>query len=294
MSIVKNTITLVKSRPEAIFIWTWCTLIACLIMGNGFPPLVPTFMVMGSIALLTASTYIYNDYCDAEMDIHSLVHSDRPIATGEVSKKFSRGFIVVTAILGLVLGYSINLNTFLLCGTYWLMFTLYSAPMVRFKRIFVVKELIIALAWPLLALTGVYAIGNTFNFTGIFAGLMMGMFSFMGMPALSDSFDEKEDKMYGIKTMAGALSWPNRVLLLGTSLVLMMGITLLTYDQLGFNILLPVTVVVSSLMLLSMVVPIYNNFDQEKALKVRKVTYLYVMLSQLFVVLGSMSLPLPF
>jgi 4-hydroxybenzoate polyprenyltransferase len=294
MSIVKNSVTLIKSRPEAIFIWTWCTLIACLVMGNGFPSLTPTFMVMGSIALLTASTYIYNDYCDSEMDGHSDVHSDRPIATGEVSKGFARGFIAVTAVLGLGLGYIINMNTFLLGAAYWVMFTLYSAPFVRFKRIFIVKELVIAIAWPLLALAGVYAIGNTFSFTGIYAGLMMGMFSFMGMPALSDSFDEKEDKMYGIKTLAGALSWPNRVLLLVSALVLMMGITLLTFNRLGFNAVLPITIVGSSLLLLRMVAPIYKSFDQEKALKVRKITYLYVMLSQVFVVLGSMSLPLPF
>lgn len=294
MSIVKNSVALIKSRPEAIFIWTWCTLIACLVMGNGFPPLTPTLMVMGSIALLTASTYIYNDYCDAEMDSHSMVHSNRPIATGDVSMGFARGFIAVTALLGLVLGYALNTTTFILGATYWVMFTLYSAPFVRFKRMFLVKELVIAIAWPILALAGVYAVGNTFSFTGIFAGLMMGMFSFMGMPALSDSFDEKEDKMYRIKTMAGALSWSNRVLLLGAALVLMMGITLLTYNQLGFNIILPITIVGSSLILLRMVAPIYKSFDQEKALKVRKITYLYVMLSQVFVVLGSMSLPILF
>lgn len=269
-------------------------MIACLVVGRGSPPLAPTFMSMASIALLTASTYVYNDLCDAEMDSHSDVHSDRPIATGEVSEGFAKGFILVTALMGLAVSAMINTTTMILSAAYWVMFTLYSFPGVRFKRMFIVKEFIIAIAWPMLAMVGVYAVTNTFNMAGIFAGLMMGMFSFLGMPALSDSFDEKEDAMYGVKTIAQALTWKRRVELFGAALLLMMVITTLTYAQLGFNTLLPITIVASSLVGLRMAVPIYNEFDMDKALKMRKVTYLYVILSQVFIVIGSMNLPLPF
>lgn len=294
VSILKNSVKLVKSRPEAIFIWTWCTLIACLIIGNGYPALYPTLMAMGTIAFLTASTYIYNDLCDAEMDSHSEVHSNRPIATGEISQGFAKNFVIVTALIGLGIASLVNTATLVLSASYWLMFTLYSYPGVRFKRMFIVKELIIAIAWPLLAMVGVYAVSNKFSVSGIFAGLLMGMFSFMGMPALSDSFDEKEDAMYGIKTMAQAMTWKRRVEMLGAALLLIMVITTMTYSRLGFNTLLPITIVASSLFVLSRVIPIYNEFDMDKALKMRKTTYLYVILSQIFIVLGSMNVNLPF
>jgi len=42
------------------------------------------------------------------------------------------------------------------------------------------------------------------------------------------------------------------------------------------------------------VVPLYKEFNMEQALKVREFTYIYVILSQVFIVIGSMNLPLPF
>jgi len=182
----------------------------------------------------------------------------------------------------------------ILSAAYWVMFTLYSYPGVRFKKMFMVKELVIAIAWPMLALVGVYAVSNRFSMPGVFAGVMMGMFSFLGMPALSDSFDEKEDAMFGIKTMAMALTWKQRVMLLGTALGLMIVVTTMTYTQLGFNTLLPITIVGSSLLILRSVIPIYKEYNMEQALKVRKFTYIYVILSQVFIVIGSLNLALPF
>lgn len=234
----------------------------------------PTLMAMGSIALLTASTYIYNDLCDAEMDRHSDVHSGRPISTGEVSEGFAKGFVVVAAVLGLVLSSMINTATMFLSAAYWVMFILYSYPGIRFKKMFMVKELVIAIVWPMLALVGVYAVNNTFSVPGVFAGVMMGMFSFLGMPALSDSFDEKEDAMFGVKTMAMSLTWKRMVELLGAAPVLMLVLNTMTYTQLGFNTLLPITIVGSSLLVLRSVVPIYHEYNMEQALKVWKFTYI--------------------
>jgi hypothetical protein len=123
---------------------------------------------------------------------------------------------------------------------------------------------------------------------------MMGIFSFLGLPALSDSLDEEEDTLFEVKSLARALSWKRRIQFLGSAILIMMVVTTLTYAQLGFNTLLPITVVGSSLILLRFVVPIYNGFEREKVQKVRTVTYLYVIMSQIFIVLGSLNLPLPF
>ena len=218
----------------------------------------------------------------------------RPLASGEVSEQFAYRFIAITGILGLGIGFTINRMAFLFSVIYYALFMLYSWPGVRFKKMFLLKELVTCLAWPLLALFGVYAVSGHFSLSGIFAGVMMGVFSFLGLPALSDSLDEEEDSMFEVNSLARALSWKRRIEFLGTAILIMMVVTTLTYAQLGFNTLLPITVVGSSLILLRFVVPIYNGFDRDKVQKVRTVTYLYVIMSQIFIVIGSLSLQLPF
>ena len=294
MTVIKSTLTLIKSRPEALFIWSWCTLIACLIVGRGAPPLVPTFTAIGSTLFLTASAYIYNDLCDAEMDRLNPDKKSRPLASGEVSESFAYRFIAVTGIIGLGIGLTLNRVAFIFSLTYYVLFMLYSWPGVRFKKMFIVKEIVTCLAWPLLALVGVYAVTGSFSLPGIFAGVMMGIFSFLGLPALSDSLDEEEDTMFEVNSLARALSWKRRIQFLGAAILIMMVVTTLTYAQLGFNTLLPITIVGSSLILLRFVIPIYGGFERENVQKVRTVTYLYVIMSQIFIVLGSMNLPLPF
>jgi len=293
-SIVKNTLTLVKSRPEALFIWSWCTLIACLVVGRGVPPLTPTFMAIGSTLFLTASAYIYNDLCDAEMDRFNPDKQSRPLASGEVSESFAYRFIAVTGVIGLIISLLINQKTFIFSLTYYVLFMAYSWPKIRFKKIFLLKELITSSAWPILALVGVYAIKGSFSLPGIFAGIMMGVFSFLGLPALSDSLDEKEDSMFDVNSLARSLSWKRRIEFLGLAILIMMVVTTLTYSRLGFNTVLPILVVGSSLFLLKSVIPIYNQFERERVQKVRSFTYLYVILSQIFIVIGSLNITLPF
>jgi 4-hydroxybenzoate polyprenyltransferase len=293
MNIIKNTSLLIKSRPEAIFIWSWCTLIACLIVGRGYPPLKPTFTAIVSTALLTASAYIYNDLCDADMDKYNPEKRNRPLASGKVSASFAKWFIAITGILGLIISYSINLTTFIFSTIYYILYMLYSWPRVRFKKIFILKEIITCLAWPILALVGIYAVQESFNAPGMYAGLMMGVFSFLGLPALSDSFDEKEDSMFEVNSLARSLSWKRRIQLLGMAIIIMMTVTILTYAQLGFNTLLPITIITSSLVLLRFIIPIYDEFEWTKVQKVRSLTYYYVILSQIFIVIGSLNITLP-
>lgn len=69
--------------------------------GEGVPPLGLTFMAFLSVFFTAASTYIYNDYIDTEMDQLNNVKKNRPMVTGEVSMEFARWFIAITAVAGL-------------------------------------------------------------------------------------------------------------------------------------------------------------------------------------------------
>lgn len=101
MGVIQSTGKLLKSRTEAVFTWPWITVVSCLIVGKGFPPLGLTFMAFLSVFFTAASTYIYNDYIDTEMDQLNNVKKNRPMVTGEVSMEFARWFIAITAVAGL-------------------------------------------------------------------------------------------------------------------------------------------------------------------------------------------------
>ena len=100
MSMYNDVIRLVKSRSEAIFLWSWGTLISCLIAGQGFPSIYSTLIAVSSVAFLTASVYLYNDIIDREMDTLNPDKGKRPIATGKVSVGFAQRFVFVAAIIG--------------------------------------------------------------------------------------------------------------------------------------------------------------------------------------------------
>ncbi len=267
-------------------------MISCMIAGRGFPPLFSTLTAVASTALIALSVYIYNDICDSEMDRLNEDKYKRPVASGEVAEKDAIRFVYITGTLGLILAWMINRNVFLVSLSWLVLFVAYSNPSIRLKKMFIVKEVVTSLAWPLCSLVGSYAIADAFYLPSMFSGLLLGTFTFLGLPALSDSFDIEEDKLFGVKSLGSALSWRRRVQLLGLAVLVMMTVTPITYAQLGFNVVLPIFVVVSSLILLRFIFPIYGAFELARVMRVRKLTYLYFILVQIFVVIGSMNLPL--
>ena len=290
MSSIGDITVYAKSRIEQLFYWPWCTFIACMVTSKGSPDLVKLLMAILTTLLTTYSTYIYNDTIDAEMDTINPVKRMRPIASGKISKKSAMILFVVSGVLGLSLSYMLNINTFLVNLLYYILFTVYSHPRIRLKNMFIVKELVVAFGFPLNSLVGNFALSSVLNVSAIFAGVLVGTFSFLGMPALQDSLDEKEDGIYGVKTMARAFSWRRRIQMLGLAVLLMMTIAPLTYSNFGFTMVLPIITVASSLILLRYIIPIYGSFELVKVTKVRKMTLIYLMLLQISFIIGSIHI----
>ena len=138
-----------KAKLQGIFVWTWSTTVACLIVGRGFPPMVPTIMTVASMLFLAISVYFYNDVIDQEMDSLNDVKKDRPLPSGAVSERNVMTIVYATAIIGLVLSYQINLYSFLFSLFYWVVFYLYSFPGIRLKSRFLMKDLVIFSGFPL-------------------------------------------------------------------------------------------------------------------------------------------------
>jgi 4-hydroxybenzoate polyprenyltransferase len=265
-----------------------------MVAGRGFPPLNIMLMTLTSTILVTASVYIYNDVVDADMDKLNVTKISRPLVNGSVSTSLAYIFICLTGLLGLGLAYLINLNTFLISLSWWILFFLYSYPPIRLKKKFLVKEITTSSGQIFNALIGSYAITNTLNITVVFAGLIFWLFTFLGLPAFADTLDQKEDELFKVKTLARVLSWRRKVQLMGIGVLLMMTVLPLTYSRLGLSVLLPIFLVVSSLVLLRWVIfPTMNtNYTTLTVLRTRKLVTIYLLIAQIVLIISSMNLGL--
>ena len=287
MRVIQSTVKLLKSRTEAVFTWPWIAVVSCLIVGKGFPPLDLTLMAFLSVFFTAASTYIYNDYIDAEMDKLNNVKSERPLVQGEVSMEFARWFIAITAIAGLGTSFMINRLTFLANFTFFTLFFIYSVPSIRIKKMFVLKELTISTAFILCSMVGAAAISGTFHVQSIYVSLILAGFSFFGQPALNDQFDVKEDELYGVKTMAVQFGWNTKVNMLILSIMVPALTAPLTYNMLGFTALLPVAAVVLSAWLMYYILQMRSGYEEEKARNTRKKFVMYFFALQMVMIASA-------
>jgi len=287
VGIIQSTGKLLRSRTEAVFTWPWIAVVSCLIVGKGFPPLGPTFMAFLSVFFTAASTYIYNDYTDAEMDQLNNVKKNRPMVTGEVSMEFSRWFIAITAVAGLGTSFMINRLAFLSNLAFFTLFFIYSMPSIRIKKMFVLKEMSISSAFILCSMVGAAAISGTFHLQSIYVSLLLAAFSFFGQPGLNDQFDVLEDELYGVRTMAVAFSWDTKVKMLMVSVMVPALTAPLTYNLLGFTSLLPLSAIALTVGMLWFILKLRGEYVESAARRTRKLLYAYFFLLQLVLIASA-------
>jgi len=200
-----------REHKENLFSWSWATLIGSLIAGRGFPSFIPTITALFSVIAITSCVYLYNDVIDVEMDKINPKKRNRPLPSGEISKETAMQIVYISGLLGIILSMFLNQISFVFCLLYLFLFFIYSYPLIRLKKRFVIKELTVAFGYILTTLIGGTAISGSFQSTFIFAGVLYFFFSFFGMPLFHDISDVKEDQIYGVKTMSLILSWRRKV-----------------------------------------------------------------------------------
>lgn len=290
MSKIREVKFLIVSRAEAIFLWSWMTILSCLIIGRGFPPLFNTFMAVFSSMLIATSVYIYNDAIDRDMDKLNEVKKNRPIVAGSASLETAFQLVAVTGVLGLLSSVYINVKTFISALAFFVVFFIYSMPQVRLKKIFVVKDLVIASGFILCSLIGSTAVTGGIHWPGVFAGFSFGVLGFLVNPSINDSFDVEEDRRFGIRSLAAELSWQTQVLMLGAAVVYIMAASVYAALNLGFNVILPVPVILFSLLVFRQLPVIYPEFDAEKILRMRKTIKAFVFFTHLMFLVSSLNL----
>jgi 4-hydroxybenzoate polyprenyltransferase len=296
VAVVKAIPILIKSRAEALFLWVWSVILYCMIAGRGYPPLGSTLMVIASGVGVVLAVYIYNDLVDSDMDRLNLAKVNRSVlASGKISDSVAKLIIAIFSILGLSIAYLINLPTFLFTLCFYTLFMAYSNPVIRLKKRFLLKEMVTSGGQPIFALIASYAILGTVSAAALFGSIIFGIFGILTLPVISDTLDEKEDTIYGVKSLARALSWRRRVQLMGVAVLFMITVTPLTYTRFGINVLFPASVVVLSLFLLRWgIYPLRAQADALMIMRVRKFVFVYFFVSEIILIISTMSLNLPF
>jgi 4-hydroxybenzoate polyprenyltransferase len=275
-----------------IFIYSWTAAIGTIIAGKGFPSIISTVQVLVAAGLLTLAVYLYNDVIDREMDetTKNERKKERPIAHGEVSVKNSLIFILICSALGHYITWNINITTFIIGLLYWTIYMSYSFPLIRLKKVFIVKSLVSSTGPSFALLLGASSILNSLNATVLFASIVQGSFLFFVLPALSDSFDIDADAKFGMKTMAMVLNWKQKANMMMFAPILVMIMTLIAFSNLGLNVTLPVLISLSSLYLLQKMRKISKNYNEDAARKVRKISYAYFTFMPVFMAIGTLNL----
>lgn len=292
ISFMNSVKLLFLSRKSMAFIFSWTAAIGTIIAGRGLPPMVPTLLAMGASMCIALSVYLYNDVVDRELDAASpnKEKQERPLASGVVPVSHAMNFIYILVVTGLTLSYVISMTTFIIGLTFLVLFALYSFPAVRFKRMFIVKTLITSTGPSWATLLGGNAASGTLPESLVYAAVIQAVLMFFVLPGLADSFDIEEDRAFGIKTLAMALNWTQKVHMMVVSVFLVSTASVIGYRLIGFNLVLPVAVILFSVIMLREIVGLYRGYDEAMARRTRKFAYAYFMFLPVFMAIGTLNL----
>jgi len=288
---VNSSKVLVRSRLQYIFIWSWAITVPCLIAGKGFPPLLPTFTAILAMIFISISVYIYNDLVDHTMDQINTVKNNRPLATGLVPVIDAKYLIYLTAVIGIAIGSTLNIQAFSFILLFYVLFAIYSWPPVHLKRRFLMKEMIIMSGNLINAIAACYAIAGEIVPSVMFMAGISAVACIVSQPALWDTTDIEADRVQGMKTLAMLLGWRTKMGLLFLGILGIMIVTPLVYSSLGFNSLLPIWILVGGLFTLSYLAPLYREYNEPRVLKSKKVIIAYWTIWQIFSVLAMFNIP---
>ena len=286
---LESSIALFKSRKDIIFAVTWAATLTTIIAGKGVPPLTPSFLSIIAVMMITLSVYIYNDTVDQETDSYSGQEKKkgRPVANGTVSEANAMRFVYVTGILGLGLCYMLSRVVFIIGFTYFTLFFLYSYPSVRFKEIYVVKNLITSFLMPAAFLIGGAAVEHRISPSIAFLAFTYYALTVLVIPAIADMLDYEEDKTFNVRTIGNTLSWKQNLILYNIGILVLIAGSVVSYLLFDFSYFVPMLTSVIGISLMAYSYNLRNESGLTASYKLRPVTYVLVLLNPLLLALGA-------
>ena len=260
LPVLKQFALCVKSRKEALMIYSWLSVIGLFITYRGLPPpilIAKVFLAMTGTAL---GMYFWNDVCDFQQDMatraRDFTPSSRPLGIGLVSKRRMKAFSAMMVVLGLATSALINVEVLLIQFVFLLVFFIYSAEPIRLKRIFLMKQVTVVIGGVIACLSAGLAAGgitvHLLYLTGLYA-----LFT-AGVNPLGDLRDMDSDRAGGVKTIP--IVWgPGFTIRLALATFTAAAVsTWVGFYGLGFNIALPI---LGTTMLVAMAYVIYPLLD---------------------------------
>jgi len=203
--VVRQFALCVKSRMKIVLIsYSWLSVIGLCITFRGIPPPILLLKVFCAMTGMALGVYLWNDVCDFKQDmvgknLGDQSPSGRPLARGLVSKRRAGVFSALLVVLGLTASALINLEVLLIQLAFLVVYVLYSTEPVRLKRIFLMKQVIVAVGGAIACLSAGLAAGiitiQLLYLTGLFVLFVIG-----AIP-LGDIRDIESDRVGRIKTI---------------------------------------------------------------------------------------------
>jgi len=244
MKVIRQFALCVKSRMKIVLMtYSWLSIISLCIVYRGLPPsmlAVKLFFAMTGMAL---GMYLWNDVCDFTQDMvikgpGNQAPSDRPLCGGLVSKRRMSVFSALLVVSGLTASALINLEVLLVQLSFLVLGLIYSTNPIRLKRIFLWKQVTIAVGGAIACLSAGLAAGiitiQLLYLTGLYVLFVVGA------NPLGDLKDVESDRAGGVKTVP--LVWgPGATIRLAlATFTAAAATTWIGFYRLGFNIALPI------------------------------------------------------
>lgn len=134
---------------------------------------IPILLTMIAFTLVASSGYVFNDLVDKKMDSKHPQKSARPVASGKLSVYAAVGWMVSLLLAGLILGFWLSPNAFILLLAYVLLTVVYS---IKLKYIPWVEMVCIVAAFFLRILLGTFGVGIAMSSWLVFCGLLLALF----------------------------------------------------------------------------------------------------------------------
>jgi 4-hydroxybenzoate polyprenyltransferase len=284
--------TLGDSRFKNI-IWTaWFSVFGIVVMNHGIPSFITALKITGLSSSIAIFVYLLNDAMDSEFDKLNITKANRPIPSGIATKYHALQLSLLGGIIGISIAITINTLVLLFTLIYMVLGFAYSVPPIQLKRRFLMKDITIALALFLAIAIGALSSGYIAP-SIIYVSTYFIIISMTVSPTFYEALDEKEDRLYGCKTISLLLKQSRRLELATLGLLAMMVTTPLTYRNFGFNMIFPILVCLSCLLFLRYVFPLTltrDNLTQKEMSKGSKYMQIFALIVQFAILFGSLNI----
>lgn len=295
LSISRQFAICVKSRKEAILIYSWLSVIGLFIAYRGIPPLILILKIFLAMSGTALGVYFYNDICDLDDDIVSgelgnLAPSSRPLGKGMISNRRMMVFSAIVSAFGLLFAALINLQVLLLQIAFLIMGLFYSTEPIRLKKRFLFKQITIALGGVIACLSAGMAVGSISGYL-IYLTIIYVVIVF-GINPLVDLRDMSGDRATGIMTIPVVWGPEFTIKLALATFVAMIISFIVGFYRIGFNLALPLlgtTIITAWAYVVYPLLGRWMDYEFTEKVVYRKGIILYFFL-QICILIGSLPI----